>query len=211
MSFAAKQRQRLCSPDTISQIHHPRLSRATPPAQARIVRPAPGAGETSPQVRAPPARTPAETLTSGELFTVRLYGCVRLRRAPRQRRASPAGAATRSGRASARTSGVTPTTDDVGLLLSQTEIHFSRRETSIMVIAVIHCSFPVPAGCHRARAPRPVWGDQERDPCPPTACERDVRAPRRCRDASCCGAPGTCQNDRGLPWQAGILIDQDLI
>jgi len=86
VSFAAKQRQRLCSPDTISQIHHPRLSRATPPAQARIVRPAPGAGETSPQVRAPPARTPAETLTSGELFTVRLYGCARLRRAPRQRR-----------------------------------------------------------------------------------------------------------------------------
>jgi len=28
------------------------------------------------------------------------------------------------------------------------------------------------------------------------------RAPRRCRDASCCGAPGTCQNDRGLPWHA---------
>jgi len=33
-----------------------------PPARARVVRPAPGAGETSPQVRAPPARTPAETL-----------------------------------------------------------------------------------------------------------------------------------------------------
>lgn len=169
MSFAAKQRQRLCSPDTISQIHHPRLSRATPPAQARIVRPAPGAGETSPQVRAPPARTPAETLTSGELFTVRLYGCARLRRASRQRRASPAGASTRSGRASlARTSGVTPTTDDVGLLLSQTEIHFSRRETSIMVIAVIHCSFPLPAvvterghpapcGAIKSVIPAPLW------------------------------------------------------
>ena len=105
--------------------------------------------------------------------------CARLRRAPRQRRSSPAGASTHSGRASLpRTSGVTPTTDDIGLLLSQTEIHFSRRETSIMVIAVIHCSFPVHAGCHRARASRPVWGDQERDPCPPYGSHRCVQARR---------------------------------
>jgi hypothetical protein len=95
--------------------------------------------------------------------------CARLQRAPRQRRASPTGASTRSGRASlARTSGVTPTTDDVGLLLSQTEIHFSRRETSIMVIAVIHCSFPLPAvvterghpapcGAIKSVIPAPLW------------------------------------------------------
>ena len=34
----------------------------SPPARARIVRPTPGAGETPPPVRAPPARTPTETL-----------------------------------------------------------------------------------------------------------------------------------------------------
>ena len=36
------------------------------------------------------------------------------------------------------------------------------------------------------------------------------RAPRRCRDAYFSGAPGTCQSNRGLPWQACLLIDQDL-
>ena len=34
----------------------------SPPARARIVRPTPGAGETPPPVRAPPARTPTEML-----------------------------------------------------------------------------------------------------------------------------------------------------
>jgi hypothetical protein len=90
-------------------------------------------GKPPPQVRAPPARTPAETLQPRRGFHALREGfsphplslraprrptspfafcgrwenrrlrCARLRRAPRQRRSSPAGASTRSGRASART------------------------------------------------------------------------------------------------------------
>jgi hypothetical protein len=90
-------------------------------------------GKPPPQVRAPPARTPTETLqprrgfhalregfsphplslraprrpTSPfafcERWEKRRLRCARLRRAPRQRRSSPAGASTRSERASART------------------------------------------------------------------------------------------------------------
>jgi hypothetical protein len=90
-------------------------------------------GKPPPQVRAPPARTPTETLQPRRGFHALREGfsphplslraprrptspfafcgrwenrrlrCARLRRAPRQRRSSPAGASTRSGRASART------------------------------------------------------------------------------------------------------------
>ena len=92
---------------------------------------------------------------------------------------SPAGASTRSGRASlARTSGVTPTTDDVGLLLSQTEIHFSRRETSIMVIAVIHCSFTLPAVVTERGHPAPCGAIKSVIPAPPYGSHHCMRARR---------------------------------
>ena len=51
--------------------------------------------------------------------------CARLRRAPRQRRSSPAGASTRSGRALARTNGVTP--DDGQCRMSSLTDQHARR------------------------------------------------------------------------------------